>query len=185
MVLIATGLAMDAFAVSLGAGTHQQVRGWRPAFRLWFHFGLFQSLMTIAGWWLGTGLERIIVRFDHWVAFGLLVWVGGRMVKAGLNAEPEACGPNPSRGLNMVSLAVATSIDALAVGVSLGVLKVAIWYPSLVIGVVTALLSLVGIRLGSLLGGRFGKRMEVVGGLVLILIALKIFATDVGRHGWR
>lgn len=184
MVLIALGLAMDAFAVSLGAGTHQLVRGWRPAFRLWFHFGLFQSLMTILGWWLGNGLERMIVRFDHWVAFGLLVWVGGRMVKAGMNPEPEACGPNPSRGLNMLSLAVATSIDALAVGVSLGMLKVAIWYPSAVIGVVTALLSLIGIRLGSCLGARFGKRMEIVGGVVLILIAFRIFAVDVAKHGW-
>jgi manganese efflux pump family protein len=174
---VALGLSMDAFAVSLGAGTHQQVHGLRPAFRLWFHFGLFQSLMTIAGWFVGAGLEQVIAAWGHWLALVLLCLVGGKMVKEGFSADNGSDQPaagDPSRGLKLVSLSVATSLDALAVGVSLGVLNVAIWQPGIVIGLVTALLSLVGIRLGQFLGAQFGKKMEVAGGIVLCLIGVKM-----------
>ncbi len=179
LLLVALGLSMDAFAVSLGAGTHQQVRGLRPAFRLWFHFGLFQSLMTIAGWFVGAGLERMITitAWDHWLAFALLGLVGGKMIKEGFvpaGARGDQAFSDPSRGLTLVSLSVATSLDALAVGVSLGVLNVAIWQPGIVIGLVTAALSLLGIRLGQWLGEQFGRKMEVVGGCILLLIALKM-----------
>jgi putative Mn2+ efflux pump MntP len=179
LLLVALGLSMDAFAVSLAAGTHQKVRSAGAAFRLWFHFGLFQSLMTVAGWFAGAGLERVIATWDHWVAFGLLTVVGGKMIWEGCRpGGPEAAkfSNDPSRGLVLVSLSVATSLDALAVGVSLGVLRVAIWQPGVVIGLVTALMSLVGLRVGGLLSARFGRRMEVAGGGVLVLIGLKIVA---------
>jgi manganese efflux pump family protein len=175
--LVALGLSMDAFAVSLGAGTHQHVRGLRPSFRLWFHFGLFQSLMAIAGWFVGARLEQLIAAWDHWLAFALLGLVGAKMIKEGLAPENGAASEptsDPSRGMKLVSLSVATSLDALAVGVSLGVLNAAIWQPGLIIGLVTALLSLIGIRLGQILGDRFGKRMEVAGGVILLLLGLKM-----------
>jgi manganese efflux pump family protein len=177
LLIIAVGLAMDAFAVSLGAGAHERVRGFRANFRLWFHFGLFQSLMTIAGWFVGAGMEDLIAAWDHWVAFVLLGLVGGKMMKEGLarpNGPDEEAREDPSRGLRMLSLSVATSLDALAVGISLGILQVRIWYPGIVIGLVTAALSLVGLRIGRLLGDRFGRGMEVTGGILLILIGLKI-----------
>jgi manganese efflux pump family protein len=177
ILVIALGLAMDAFAVSLGARTHEKVRGWRAGFRLWFHFGLFQSLMTLAGWFTGAGLEKLIARWDHWLAFGLLALVGGKMIKEGFapaNGEKDVQRADPSRGLKMVSLSVATSLDALAVGVTLGVLRVPIWYPGVLIGVVTALLSLLGLQIGQFLGNRFGRRMEMIGGVVLVLIAIRI-----------
>jgi manganese efflux pump family protein len=179
LLLIALGLAMDSFAVSLGAGAHERVRGLRPTFRLWFHFGLFQSLLTFVGWSLGVGMAGLIASWDHWVAFILLGLVGGKMVKegvAGPNGATEVEKEDPSRGLLMVSLSVATSLDALAVGITLGVLGMSIWYPGAVIGLVTALLSLIGLRIGQFLGRKLGKWMEVGGGIVLLLIALKILA---------
>jgi manganese efflux pump family protein len=179
LLMIALGLAMDSFAVSLGAGAHERVRGLRPTFRLWFHFGLFQALLAIVGWFLGAGMAGLIDSWDHWVAFILLGLVGGKMVKEGLAGppgEPAAEKEDPSRGLLMVSLSVATSLDALAVGISLGVLGVSIWYPGAVIGLVTALLSLLGLRIGQFLGRKLGSWMEVLGGVVLLLIALKILA---------
>jgi manganese efflux pump family protein len=177
MLAIALGLAMDAFAVSLGAGTHEKVRGFRPTFRLWFHFGLFQSVMTLVGWFVGAGLERFLGSWNRGLSFLLLAWVGAKMIKEGLaraNGRSDLPADDPSRGWKMVSLSVATSIDALAVGITLGVLRVAIWQPGVVIGLVTALLSLIGVRIGQFLTDRFGRGMEVFGGAVLLLIALKI-----------
>jgi len=179
LLLVALGLSMDAFAVSLAAGTHQKVRSAGPAFRLWFHFGLFQSLMTVVGWFVGAGLEKFIETWDHWVAFGLLTVVGGKMIWEGWQpGEPGEAKlrQDPSRGLALVSLSLATSLDALAVGVGLGVLGAAIWQPGVVIGLVTALMSLVGLRVGGLLGAKFGRRMEAAGGVVLVLIGVKILA---------
>jgi putative Mn2+ efflux pump MntP len=174
ILLIAMGLAMDAFAVCIGAGAQENQRGGRAAFRLSFHFGLFQFLMTVAGWGLGTSVEKLIRTYDHWVAFGLLAFVGIRMVRAGLETRNAVPSPNLSRGLSLISLSIATSLDALAVGVSLGVLEVNIWPPSLVIGLVAAAFSLGGLKIGRRLGTKFGKRMETAGGVLLILIGLRI-----------
>jgi manganese efflux pump family protein len=177
LLLIALGLSMDAFAVSLGAGPHERIRGFRATFRLWFHFGLFQSLMTLVGWLAGASLESVIVAWDHWVAFGLLGLVGAKMVKEGLagpRAEDRDSQKDPSRGLRLLSLSVATSLDALAVGLTLGMLTVPIWYPVVIIGLVTALLSLLGLRIGRVLGDYLGRWMEVAGGMVLLIIALRV-----------
>ncbi len=172
--LIALGLAMDAFAVSLAAGTTQHVNGPRPVFRLAFHFGLFQALMPVLGWLLGSGVQRMIAPFDHWIAFALLAFVGVRMIRSGLDPAGEGLTSDPSRGATLVMLSVATSIDALAVGLSLAMLRVDIVYPALVIGIVAAVMSLLGIFLGGRLGKAFGKRMEVIGGLILIGIGVRV-----------
>lgn len=177
ILLIALGLAMDAFAVCLGAGTTRFVNGPRPVFRLAFHFGLFQALMPVLGWLAGTRIQQFIASFDHWVAFGLLAFVGVRMIRSGFDANSEAHLTDPSRGGTLVMLAVATSIDAFAIGLSLAVLQVAVFLPALVIGVVAAALSLVGLSIGSQLGKAFGKRMEVVGGLILLAIGIRVVLT--------
>jgi putative Mn2+ efflux pump MntP len=175
--LIALSMAMDAFAVCLGTGTQEQTSGTRPAFRLAFHFGLFQFLMPILGWFAGTTIVSYIYAFDHWIAFGLLAFVGIRMIRSGLNTNGEEEKKDPSRGWTLVLLSIAVSIDALAIGFSLALVGVTIWYPAVVIGVVTGIISWLGIYLGNRLGQRFGKRMEIVGGIVLLIIGIRILIT--------
>jgi len=176
-LLIAIGMAMDAFAVSLGIGTTRQAYLPRPIFRLSFHFGLFQFFMPILGWSAGNTIASFISHFDHWVAMGLLAFVGGRMVRSGLDPGGEVYSSDPSRGGTLVMLSVATSIDAFAIGLSLAMLGVGILYPSIVIGVVTSALSLTALLVGYKLGTTFGKRMEIVGGLILIGIGLRVVIT--------
>ncbi len=180
ILLIAVGMAMDAFAVSIGIGTTRVVCAPRPVFRLSFHFGLFQFIMPILGWLAGSRFASYIAAFDHWVALALLAFVGGRMIRSGLNADAETFTCDPSRGRMLMTLSIATSIDAFAIGLSLAMLQVDILYPSLVIGIVTATLSLVGILIGHRLGEVVGKRMEVVGGLILIGIGVRIVLSHIG-----
>jgi putative Mn2+ efflux pump MntP len=176
VLLIAFSMAMDAFAVCLGAGTQQQTSGARSTFRLSFHFGLFQFLMPVVGWFAGTTIVAYIAAYDHWVAFALLAFVGIRMIRSGFDSSNESYKNDPSRGWSLVMLSIATSIDALAIGLSLAIIGVTIWYPAVVIGVVTGLVSWLGLRLGNVLGGKFGKRMEIVGGLVLVGIGVRILS---------
>ena len=173
ILLIALSMAMDAFAVSLGAGV-KIGPGPRPVFRIAFHFGLFQALMPVIGWLFGNTIEPYLKHYDHWVAFGLLVFVGIRMIRSGLGHESEDTQKDPSRGWTMVLLSIAVSIDALAIGLSLGLLGITIWTPALVIGLVTGGLSLVGLRVGNGFGQKYGKPVEVLGGLVLLGIGLRI-----------
>jgi len=176
--LIAIGLAMDCFAVSLGVGTAGTAVGLRPTFRLFFHFGLFQGGMTLLGWLAGKTVVSYIASVDHWVAFGLLIFVGVRMILGGLRKEGEEPAiPDPSRGMTLVMLSIATSIDALAVGLSLALLDVNVFWAALLIGGVSAALSLVGLLLGNQLGLRFGKSMEVLGGIILIGIGIRVLVT--------
>jgi manganese efflux pump family protein len=174
VLLISLSMAMDAFAVCLGAGTTGQTDGARPTFRLAFHFGLFQFIMPVLGWLAGTTIAHYIAAFDHWIAFGLLAFVGGRMLWSGFHPDKEQKSNDPSRGLTMVLLSIAVSIDALAIGLSLGLIGVFVWYPAIAIGVVTGLLSWLGLRLGGRLGDKFGKQMEIIGGLVLLTIGVRI-----------
>lgn len=174
--LIALSMAMDAFAVSLCLGGKVGFNV-RPVFRLAFHFGLFQALMPIIGWLLGDTIEPLIRDFDHWVAFALLAFVGVRMLCSGLSGGQQEFKQDPSRGWTMVMLSIAVSMDALVVGLSLGVLGVVIWTPALVIGLVTGALSLVGLRVGLRFGEKWGKPVEALGGLVLISIGIRIVIT--------
>jgi putative Mn2+ efflux pump MntP len=174
ILLIAISLSMDAFAVCLGAGTQERTSGPRPIFRLAFHFGLFQFLMPVIGWFAGTTILRYISAYDHWVAFGLLAFVGIRMIRSGFDPNSDEQKNDPSRGWTLVLLAFATSIDALAIGFSLGLVGVTIWYPAVVIGLVTGLISWLGILLGNQLSAKFGKRMEIIGGIILILMGVRI-----------
>jgi putative Mn2+ efflux pump MntP len=177
ILLVAIGLAMDSFTVSLGVGTSGTAIGRRGAIRLSFHLGLFQALMPILGWYLGIKILHIIAAIDHWIAFGLLAFIGGRMIcAASLKREKLSIG-DPSRGFTLVMLSLATSIDALAVGLSLSMLNVTIWLPSLVIGLVTWTLALVALPIGNRLGTKLGKPMEIAGGSILILIGLRILVT--------
>jgi manganese efflux pump family protein len=171
---IAVSLAMDAFAVSLGAGTHPSMRGFRSLFRVSFHFGLFQFLMPLVGWAVGIAVAGLMGAFDHWVAFALLALVGGHMIQSGFSMGQEAPRNDPSRGMTLLALSIATSIDALAIGLTLAMMRVNIWYPSVVIGIVTGALSILGVLLGKRLSARLGQRTEIIGGAVLILIGLRL-----------
>lgn len=173
LFLIALSMAMDAFAVSLGSGA-KIGPGSRPAFRMAFHFGLFQALMPVGGWLFGNSIEPLVKNYDHWVAFGLLAFVGIRMLRSGFNDGEQEVREDPSRGWMMVGLSIAVSIDALAVGLSLAFLQVSIWTPALIIGLVTAILSWIGLRTGLIFGNRFGKPVEIFGGLILIGIGIRI-----------
>ncbi|NQU30904.1 MAG: manganese efflux pump [Anaerolineae bacterium] len=173
IILIAISMAMDAFAVSLGSGV-KIGPGPRPIFRMAFHFGLFQGIMPIIGWLFGYSIEPYLKDFDHWVAFGLLAFVGLRMIRSGLSKTEEESLRDPSRGWTMVLLSVAVSIDALAIGLSLAFLNITIWTPALVIGLVTSGLSVVGLRVGNGVGNKYGKPVEVFGGLILIGIGIRI-----------
>lgn len=176
-LLIAVGLAMDAFAVSLGIGTTGQADNRRAKFRLAFHFGVFQGGMTALGWLAGGTIAGLINSFDHWIAMGLLGYVGVSMVRSGFNPDCDCYPTDPSRGKTLMMLCVATSIDALAVGLSMAMLNSPIVLPALVIAVVTTGLSLGGLLAGCRLGLTFGKRMEILGGLILIGIGLRVVIT--------
>jgi putative Mn2+ efflux pump MntP len=176
-LFIAVGLAMDAFAVSLGIGTTGQARDSRSKFRLIFHFGFFQGGMTLLGWLLGSTIAGFIGGIDHWVALVLLAYVGINMIRSGLNPDGESYQTNPSKGKTLMMLCVATSLDAMAVGLSMAMLRTPVLVPSLVIAVVTAGLSAFGLFAGTQLGMAFGKRMEILGGLILIGIGLRIVYT--------
>jgi putative Mn2+ efflux pump MntP len=172
---IALGLAMDAFAVAIGAGLQLVHVTPRQTFRLAWHFGLFQAFMPVIGWLAGRTLVEYIAPVDHWIAFGLLAFIGGKMIYEAFqekDGEADAC--DPTRGWRLVMLSIATSIDALAVGLSLALLGVSIWYPALVIGIVAGVLTTIGLDLGKRFGALLGRRMEVVGGLILLGIGIKI-----------
>jgi manganese efflux pump family protein len=175
---IAVALAMDAFAVALATGAVLNPMTGRHLFRLGFHFGLFQALMPIAGWLVGMTVQKWISAYGHWIAFVLLAFVGGRMIWEAFDDHEEKAVSDPTRGLTMVVLSVATSIDALAVGLSLAMLNVSVWLPAAVIGVVAGVLTVIGMLLGRRLRGNWGKRVEICGGIVLCGIGLNILVQN-------
>lgn len=191
VVGIAVGLAMDAFAVAIAASVSLRTVSSRQYFRLSFHFGFFQFMMPLAGWLLGTGFASYMADYDHWVAFGLLGFIGGKMIHGALGGAPAGAKPragreagpvpggsprldDPTRGWSLVMLSVATSIDALAVGISFAMLDHRVFLPCVAIGVITAGITWLGMRIGGRLGVRFGHRMEIVGGLILVGIGTRI-----------
>lgn len=181
LIGVALGLAMDAFSVAIGVSIALGGTSRRQTFRLAWHFGLFQAMMPVLGWAAGTSVRPWIERWDHWLAFALLVLVGGRMLLDSLRGESGAgIHADPTRGWSLVILSVATSIDALAVGLSFAALGVRVWFPSVVIGVTAGLMTLLGTLGGRTLGARFGSRMASVGGLVLIGIGVWILFEHLG-----
>lgn len=166
---------MDAFAVSIAVGSRFERLTIRPLFRLSFHFGLFQFLMPIIGWYAGSRIERFVDSFAPWLAFGLLAWIGIKMIRE--SRQPAACDlalNDPTRKWSLVMLSVATSIDALAVGFSIALLKIEVWSASVVIGLVAGAMTAIGMYFGRALGERFGRVMELAGGLILIGIGARI-----------
>lgn len=177
--LIAVGLAMDAFAVAICKGLAMKKPPMRSVLIIGLWFGVFQGLMPVIGYLLGEAMYDLIADYDHWIAFFLLAIIGANMLREGLSGEEE--GIDASTGFRtMLVLAIATSIDALAVGISLAMTEGSIVEPALIIGVMTFLISAFGVKLGSVFGDRFGSKAEIAGGLILILIGVKILMEHLG-----
>jgi putative Mn2+ efflux pump MntP len=175
LIGIAIGLAMDAFAVAIAAGLALGEVSARQTLRLAWHFGLFQALMPVVGWLAGLTVASWIEPLDHWIAFGLLAAIGGKMIYEALRDHGDVRDrADPTKGWSLILLSIATSIDALAVGLSLALLDVAIWYPAIVIGLVAGGFTAAGLHLGRRFGSLLGRRVEIVGGAILIAIGLRI-----------
>jgi putative Mn2+ efflux pump MntP len=174
ILFIAVGLSMDAFAVSVVTGSVYRELKVRHALRMALFFGGFQAAMPIIGFLAGLSLKNYISAYDHWIAFGLLTFVGGKMIYESLRIESAEKNLDPANLLVLLALSVATSIDALAIGISLSMLMASIVGAALIIGLVTFALSYAGILIGKRFGHFFESRIEIVGGVILIAIGLKI-----------
>lgn len=174
IILVALALSIDAGAVAMAAAATGRLPDSRARFRLWFHFGLFQFLMPVLGWAAGTSLEPLIAPVDHWIAFVLLVIVGLHMIRSGSNPVLSGKADDPSRGFTLLALSTATSVDALAVGLTLGFLDGGILTASLIIGFVAGGISFLGILLGNRIHVRFGRTAEIAGAFILFCIAVRI-----------
>lgn len=182
LLLIAIGLSMDAFAVSLCKGLKMQRINHRHAFVISFFFGGFQAAMPLVGWFLGSQFQQYIAAFDHWVAFALLAFVGIKMIIEAIKGESEEqdCSNDHIDLKELFILAVATSIDALAVGISFAFLDVRIVPAVLTIGLTTFILSYLGVALGNRFGSRYKSKAELAGGIILVLIGIKILLEHLG-----
>ena len=184
LFLIAVGLSMDAFAVSVCKGLSTYKLKIRHYLCVGLWFGGFQALMPTVGWLLGSAFEKYITAVDHWIAFGLLLLIGGNMIREGLSGEEEKSDDSFAFKA-MLLLAVATSIDALAVGISFAVLPdVNTGLAVALIGATTFVLSAVGLKIGNVFGARFKNKAEIAGGVILVLIGLKILLEHLGIIGF-
>jgi putative Mn2+ efflux pump MntP len=177
LLLLALALSMDAFAAALAQGACARPRaGFGSALRIGAAFGLAQGVMPLLGWALGTAFASSIRDVDHWVAFALLAFIGGRMVREGLKHHDDATAAAraPARGWALLTIAIATSVDAAAAGVTLPLMEAPVLVACTVIGVVTLVLSAAGVLLGRLASSAVGQRAEVLGGLVLIGLGTRI-----------
>ena len=182
LFLIAIGLSADAFSVSVCNGLNMRKLNLKHAYLIALFFGVFQAVMPLIGYLLGTGFSEYIEKFDHWIAFALLAFIGGKMVIEAIREKdggPEEKTDALSTG-ELTVLAVATSIDALAVGITFAFLKVNILPSVLLIGVTTFALSLGGVLLGNRFGAKYKTKAEVAGGVILVLIGLKILLEHLG-----
>jgi len=178
--LLAVGLGVDAFSVAIGIGAANKNKSWAPVVRLSFAFGIFQFVMPLIGWLAGSTVVQMIEKFDHWTAFGLLVLVGGKMIWEGFERESDEEKVDQTNGWPLLLLSIATSIDALAVGFSLSLLKTPVLFPALIIGVVCFIMTAIGMIFGKGLARIFGRKVEILGGLVLIAIGVKILMEHIG-----
>lgn len=177
---LAFSLGIDAFSVALSASVFPTDNERRRAFRLVFHFGFFQGGMALLGWLGGHTVESAVAGFDHWIAFGLLAYVGGRMLYSAWRGDGEEFLQDPSRGMMLVMMSVGTSIDALAVGLSLALTGHRILLPSLIIGVVAAVMTYAGLKIGFKLSALLGRPVQFFGGFVLIGIGVRVIITHLG-----
>jgi len=185
LLLIAVGLSMDAFAVAICAGLSMKMATMKKSLIVGLYFGLFQATMPIAGYFLAIQFSDKIMAFDHWIAFVLLAIIGGKMILESLKKEPNTDDSNNAkeislRSSSMLPLAVATSIDAMAVGISFAFLDVEIWSSASYIGITTLILSMIGVKIGNLFGLRLKSKSELAGGVILVLIGLKILLEHLG-----
>ena len=172
LLLLSVGRAMDAFAVSICKGLSVKQLKPRHLLTAGLYFGGFQALMPLIGWLLGSSFEGLIKNVDHWIAFGLLVFIGANMVRESFGKAEEL---NDSISPKvMLPLAVATSIDALAVGVTFAFLNVNIWLAIALIGAITFVISAVGVKIGNVFGAKYKSKAELAGGIILIALAIKI-----------
>ena len=181
LLLIAVGLSMDAFSVSICKGLTTKKFSWRMALVCGLWFGFFQALMPLIGYFLGAQFQELIEAYDHWIAFGLLTLIGANMIREAVWGKKEEGENNDSLDFKtMFLLAIATSIDALAVGVSFACIQVRMWLSVIVIGLTTFVISMFGVKIGNVFGSKFEKSAGVVGGIILILIGLKILLEHLG-----
>ena len=173
ILVIGFGLAMDAFAVSVCKGLSFSRRDWKKTFLIAGYFAVFQMIMPLIGYFLGSRFSSVVSSFDHWIAFILLTLIGGNMIWESFHPEEKQENGDVSFRV-MLPLAVATSIDALVTGITFAFLSVRIWTAVLIIGLVTFLLCMAGVLLGRLLGRKLEKYSKLLGGIVLILIGFKI-----------
>ncbi|BDX38686.1 putative manganese efflux pump MntP [Tenuifilaceae bacterium CYCD] len=173
LLILAIGLSFDTFAVSISNGIARKQIVFKEAFLIASVFGLFQALMPILGWLGGLSIKNYIIPFDHWIAFGLLCIIGLKMILESFKNDEEK-DFNPLNPKIMIMMAIATSIDALAVGVSFAIIEVNMLLAFLVIGFVTFIVAMLGMLFGKKIGDRIGRRMEILGGIILITIGVKI-----------
>ena len=185
LFLLAVGLSMDAFAVSVCKGLCMPKINRSYTFLIGLFFGGFQALMPLIGWILGKQFERYIVDYDHWIAFALLSLIGGNMIYEAISdkGEDEACPVIRVNIKELFLLAIATSIDALAVGVTFAFLNVNIFQAVGFIGLITLLISMLGLKLGNVFGAKYHALAEVIGGVVLILMGVKILLEHLNVFG--
>lgn len=174
ILLLAVGVSMDAFAVSIGKGLSAQRASWREALTVGLWFGGFQALMPVIGYYLGISFADLVTKVDHWIAFGLLLLIGGNMIREALQPEDEKTADTSFGFKTMLVLAIATSIDALAVGISFAFLGTNLWRAILIIGLTTFAFSAVGLLIGKKVGSRFHAGAQILGGVILIAIGVKI-----------
>ena len=174
IVAVAFGLSFDTFAVSLSYGVIQNKILFRQAVRIALIMAIFQAGLLVTGFFLGSFISNAVKTADHWIALALLSFLGIRMIIEGLRRKEDNT-KDYSKSLALIPLAVGTSIDAFAVGLSFALLNIRIWYSAIIIGIVTFLASMTAIRIGKSAGPRLGNKVEVVGGLILTAIGIKIF----------
>lgn len=174
ILIIALGLSMDAFAVSITSGFAIKNINNRRFILIPLFFGLFQAVMPLIGWFLGLSIRNIISSFDHWVAFFILFVVGCKMIFQSIRQIPDEKKVDPLNIYVLLTLSIATSLDAFAVGISLSFLKTSIILPIFIIGIITFFLSWLGVYIGKMFGHFFENKIEFLGGLILIMIGVKI-----------
>lgn len=179
LIVLSVGLAMDAFAVAVCKGLSMSKMSWKKACIVGAYFGIFQALMPLIGYLLGINFQEKIASIDHWIAFVLLGAIGINMIKEAISKDKESSNDSV-KFKDMLILAIATSIDALAVGITFAFLKVNILLAISLIGIITFVLSIIGVKIGNIFGDKYEKKAEFAGGTILILLGIKILLEHLG-----